>query len=137
MQPRLESLGGRGGQREAREGFGLVSRGELGDMRVVEGQPAGRELEEQASECVEIGPRSVVAPFPAELLGRHIPRAAGDLRVQQVVAFELVERLRDPEVRQLEPRAGVARGAQEHVGRLEVLVHHAARVGVRERVEQL
>ncbi len=61
-------------------------------------------------------------------------------RADQPLAEQLrpdaVERVRDAEVAELDRRARLPTVVDEHVARLEVAVHEAARVGVGERVEQ-
>jgi hypothetical protein len=88
----------------------------------------------ETAERVEVGGRSFVAHATGDLLGRHVRRRA---RVDRRACFARTERVRDAEV--AEQRLGhAALGAaiEQDVARLHVAVDDAARVGMRERVEE-
>jgi hypothetical protein len=99
-----------------------------------EGTPTGEELEEGDAEGVEVGPRVDPSADPAGLLGRHVGQGA-DQPIGRGERRRLVgEERRDRQVGQLH-LAGAR--VDDDVLRLDVLVDHAARVDLGERVADL
>ena len=97
------------------------------------GVHARQALVDDERQRVEVGLLGDLPPL--RLLGRHVGQRADHVaRARQGV---VADHPRDPEVGELgDPRARVRSFRDDHVGRLDVAVHDAALVRVRERVAQ-
>ena len=107
----------------------------------------GEHREEDAPERVDVRRGPDVRRGEADLLRRHPPRRPrapahrrlGDLRSVEAMIDAVLHQPREAEVEHVHRglAAAVGRDVDEHVGRLEIAVDHAARVRVRERAEDL
>ena len=97
------------------------------------------ELVRHAAQGVDVGPRTVVAPLAAQLLGGHVSRRAGGQVERGIigVASRFDGGMRDAEVAEQYARAGVAVDGEQHVAGLQIAMDDAEGVRGRERVEHL
>jgi hypothetical protein len=118
-----------GGARPQRLGGAKHPRVHHGRERLaLEGRAAREGFEEHHAEGVEVG--AGADGLARHLLGREVGRRAHDLAGDLGVHLE--GRERDAEVE----HGGAPRGVDEHVGGLEVAVHHARGVDAPERLEE-
>ncbi len=105
---------------------------DLEGLFAIEGHAAGEHLVREHAEGVDV--RAPVDRAAPALLGRHEVGRADEGAVARAAGVGLAqaEELGDAEVEQLRPHLPVDR-RDEHVLGLEVAVHHAGRVGGRER----
>ena len=122
-----DQVGGQAGV-ERGERFGLLSQDPMhrgGERIGLEGGPAAAQhLVEHHPEGEQVGAR--VGGHAPYLLGGHVAHGADERPRSREVRPERAREARQAEVEHLH----VARGRDEDVGRLDVAVHHAARVGV-------
>jgi hypothetical protein len=101
------------------------------------GARARQRFEDQDAERVDVGPRVDVVPA-LRLLGTHVPRGAEEpaRRRRGRRCEPAPDRLRDAEVQHARPRRAVVRRRRfdEDVGGLEVAMHDAVPMGVRDGV---
>lgn len=120
-----------GPRRPARDGGGKIV-----GVLAFEGSPAGQHLVQEHTERPDVRARRQRSA--ADRLRRHVRQRAGDLadagaRSRERLGGRRLERARQAEIDQLE----LSRRRHQHVLHLEVSVHDAVLVGVRQRARGL
>lgn len=137
LDPRVEPRRHREDGLEWRRGRVQMAVHELVAVDVAEWSLVAGEAVGDDPERIEVGPRPLVAPQPRHLLGRHVAKGSGDVELVFAGAVAVPECAGDSEVRDLDPVARIRLTGEEHVGRLEIAMQHAARVGVCQRIQDV